>query len=235
MTRCKLALLTSFLVGLAHAFPAMSVADNGTGANHPSTTLAEHVAIEVLGVRVWSPPEQKSELLEKTPDGPYYYFQLDGLPMGGGPSARLQSEGQAETKFLLGSDHKFVRRCVKLTSPKGKYVEILLAFMNNGQEVFKQSITSPSKDALAVGLRVGTDTLPPADFLCPGTSNSRLSHMKALQKRGLTVVTEFKGDLGVYLKGGAKTWLLLLFEVPADSRKGVLKVADADAMEIQWE
>lgn len=190
------------------------------------TFLGKNVTVKVLAVRSWEPPEPKFLLIEKIPEGRYYFFQMDRMPIGvTSPSPILEQEGQSVWTTVYATKAEFTRRCVRFASPKGQYVEILLLFENEGDTAFVESVTSTESQQLDIRLTLpdGAVVLP-VDFLCPGLSNASLDHLKKLQEKGLTIVSEFTGNLGIYLDSGGRTWLLLLFDIPRGSQSVQLQI-----------
>ena len=220
------------LAGLSNLWRAEEAP--GQDALKAKASLAENVVVKVVAARTTVPLETKGELLSKVPDGPHYYLTFGGTSIGGGPSVLLKHEGQADSKRVVGSGNVFVRRCTKLASPKGKYVEVLLSISNKGTADFRASLTEKDKRSLGIALSAQGATSKPDDFIGPGFSSSRPSHLKDLQDEGLTVVSEFKGDVGVFLEPQGRTWIWLLFDVPGEARSGQLAILNVAPFDVVW-
>lgn len=198
-------------------------------------TLGSNVTFKVVAARTWSPPETKFLLRDKVPEGSYYYLQMDGLSMGGGPSVVISAEGQEDVKTALQTGSVFKRRCVKLTPPNGKYLEVLLMFENVGKEKAEEPISGQKTGELDISLTpLGSPAVRPLDLLATGSSTSRLSQLQDLQKQGLTVVTEFTGKLSIYLEADGKTWILLLFDVPKGSKSARLQIRNSEFVSLNF-
>jgi hypothetical protein len=198
--------------------------------------LGSNVTFSVFAVRSWTPLETKFLLVDKVPSESFFYLKMDGVSLAkGGPSPILSDEGASDfmTAFKTGST--FTRRCVKFAPPKGKYVEVLLMFHNAGQQTAEDVISGQKTGVLDIALTPSRmPSVQPLDFLSVGFSNSRLSQLEELQKRGLTVVTEFTGKISIYLEADGKTWLLLLFDVPKTSKSATLKIRNSDPVAVNY-
>jgi len=60
-----------------------------------TATLGKSVTFTMVAARSWAPPDTKFLLLDKVPNGTYYYLKMDGLSVGGGhPSySRVKDRG----------------------------------------------------------------------------------------------------------------------------------------------
>ena len=129
----------------------------------------------------------------------------------------------------------FRRECVKLSPPNGKYLEVLLTFQNTGKQKADEAISVKEAGKLNISLTPsGGQTVSPIDFVGTGFSTSRLSQLEDLQKQGLTVVSQFTGSMSIYLDAGGKTWILLLFDVPKDSKSASLRIRDSDPVTMNF-
>jgi hypothetical protein len=206
-----------------------------SGKSAWTTTLKSGVQAKVLKLRSYRPPAPKFKLLESLPDETYYYLQMDEVSLGGGPSVLLASEGQEDSRHLVQTSTRFSRHCIKLRPPKGRWIETLVVFENRGTHEARQSLSSPQKGRLAAELIPrGSSAVPAVDFLAAGLSNSKFDHLKQLDREGLTVVSEFDGDVQLYLEPGGKTWMILLFDIPATARSASLSIDGAAPIELSW-
>ena len=110
-------------------------------ADQAHATLGSNVTFTVVATRTWSPPDVKFLLRDKVPDDSYYYLQMDGLSTGGGPSVVVENEGAEDIKTVLRTRAVFKRRCVKLSPPKGEYLEVLLMFQNATKQTADEPIS----------------------------------------------------------------------------------------------
>lgn len=197
--------------------------------------LGTNVLVTNVAVRAWSLPETKFMLLNKVPEGAYYYLQMDGLSLGGGPSAVVSDEGAGDRAVALRTGNTFTRKGVKISPPKGKYLEVLLMFQNIGNETAVESITGQKTGELDITLSPsGGQLVHPIDFVATGFSTSRMSQLQDLQQRGLTVVSEFTGTISVYLEAGGKTWILALFDIPEGTKTGELRIRNSAPITISF-
>lgn len=203
------------------------------------TTIGKDISVKVLGLRAWSPPEQKFTLIEKIPDREFIFFwRLDNVGLARSLMI-LAEEGQEEAVKTVKTGSAFSRKVVKLTPPRGKFLEILLFFTNIGKETVEKSLSMAHGSNLDFSLVLpdGRNNYS-VDFLFPGLNGGRLSELKALQKKGLTVVSELRlapnGEIGTYLEPNGETWVLLLFDVPSGIKSAELQIKDAKPIRIQW-
>jgi len=187
--------------------------------------LGSNIVFSVFAARSWTPPETKFALCDKVPNESYYYLKMDGVSLGGGPSVALSDEGGEDVRSALQTGSVFKRRCVKLSPPKGKYLETLLLFQDTGTQNAEEVISGQKPGELDIVLTPsGASIVHPLDFESIGFSTSRLSQLEELQKQGLTVVSEFSGKISIYLEAAGKTWILLLFDVPKSSKTATLQI-----------
>jgi hypothetical protein len=209
---------------------ALTIAPGGRAQQlgQPHATLGSDVTFTVVAARSWTSPDAKFLLRDKVPDDSYYYLQMDGLSTGGGPSVVLENEGAEDDRTALKTGAIFKRRCVKLSPPKGKYLEVLLMFQNASKQTDDEPISGQRKGELDIPLTpTGGPPIRPLDFLATGFSTSRLSQLQDLQKQGLTVITEFTGTMSIHLEADGKTWILLLFDVPRSSKSAKLQIRNS--------
>ncbi len=200
-----------------------------------ASSLDGKVVFTVLATRSWAPPDAKFLLLAKVPDDSYYYLQMDGLVIGGGPSALLTDEGSADQQQALQTGATFTRRCVKVSPPMGKYLEVLLTLKNNSGQTEDQTISDETPGELNFALTpAGGSPVHPIDFLAPGFSTSQFAQLQSLQTRGLTVVSEFTGRLSAHLDAGGSTWVLLLFDVPKGATSAKLQIGDLAPVSVRF-
>lgn len=203
------------------------------------TAIGKDISVKVLALRAWSPPEQKFTLIEKIPDREsFFVWRLDNVGLARSLMI-LEREGQEEAVKTIKTGSAFSRKVVRLTPPRGKFLEILLLFTNIGKETVEKSISMSDGTNLDLSL-----VLPDGrknysvDFLSPGLNGGRLSELKTLQKKGLTVVSELRlapnGEIGIYLEPNGETWALLLFDVPTGIKSAELQIRDAKPIKIQW-
>ncbi len=203
------------------------------------TTLEGGVRAEVIAVRSWRPPGPKFKLLKAVPDGSHYYIKMNNMSIGGGPSPIVRTEGQAQTSTLLRDGTKFAefsRRCVKIEEPRGRWLEALLHFSYSGDQKVTQSITSSEKGVLDIQIRAEShdEFVAPVDFVSQGLSNSRLEFLEELASEGLTVASEFDGDIQIYLEPEGQSWLLLLYDIDEEARSASLRIAGSEAISVSW-
>ena len=99
----------------------------------------------IVAVRAWKLPETKFTLIDKVPDGSYYYLQMDGVSLTGGPSVVVSDEGACDRGVALSSGSTFTRTGVKIAPPRGKYLEALFMFENMGNQTAVEPITGLKK------------------------------------------------------------------------------------------
>lgn len=217
------------------AAPGGSVAST-VRSGGPIKIAQSVVSVEALDARIWAPPEAKFALLERVPDRSYYYWKMDDVPMASfGPSPILTAEGSADYQTVHSTGSKFYRRVVKFARPRGHFLEILLHFRNDGDADYSREVSS--KGSFASYIRLQNDGEPdtvPVDFLTPGLSNGRFDHLAKLQGDGLTVVSEHSGNLQLFLEPEGETWILLLFDVPVDSRNATLELFGSESFVFEW-
>ncbi|MBC8869039.1 MAG: hypothetical protein H8E44_06455 [Planctomycetes bacterium] len=179
--------------------------------DEPATTLDDGVSVRVLGARTWTPPQQKFLIQESVPKGKYAIWFVRSI-----------GETRAE----------FAQTAVNPVMPKGTYVEILAVFENAANKPVTVDLSSKS-GSLDVRLTLADkSTVTPVDFLLPHTNWGDPAKLKRLHVKGLTIVNEFTGGLKVHLSPEQTTWLILLFDVPANTKPGDLCVRDGEALRI---
>lgn len=231
-------LLIILLVGLpgcGGAAPGEAAA-SVVQSSGPVTLPQSAVSVQSLAARIWAPPDPKFALLNEIPDRSYYYWKMDDVPMAAfGPSPVLTEEGTAAYQTVHSTGSKFSRRVVKFPKPRGQFLELLLLVHNEGDTDFSRQFSSGGSFASHVRLQNEQEPeVLPVDFLTPGLSNASFEHLAKLQGEGLTVVSEHSGNLELYLEPGGETWILLLFDVPADTRSAVLKLGDSSSIVFEW-
>lgn len=111
---------------------------------------------------------------------------------------------------------------VEPVKASGRFWEFTLRFENKGQEEKTVWFHKNDQKGLDMQLVVPGNSIPVKAFLIPGLNIAPIS-----------LAVSWEGTLGIKLKPGEKTWLLLLFDVPEKYDSAEFKLKDTSPVPVK--
>ncbi len=194
--------------------------------NETHKDLAQGINIKVEQVRTWDSYQYKFPAkLEKFKYSSWksnnimienYYTTGSKLLSG----SRTVQVGENSYSFTIKNFSRYKDKAAP--EAKGRFCEFLITITNSGKE--EKEITFISGEETAFNARLispAIKNIGVSAFLFPKINASPIS-----------LITSWKGRLGVNLMSGSKTWFLLVFDIPVDINNFQLQLKDASPVPI---
>ncbi len=213
---------------------AMSVAAAAASAQQivptgPRADLGNSFVATVSGVRTWSefdsvePPPDGAGVTWKSGATVMEDFTYGASPMIGGTTKitiGADTFGMAVRNFAGGMED------VPVPPANGVYQELTVWFANTGKKAASLDVVAPAGPSLDAAL-----ILPDKSRLSP--VGFRFPHMSHLGVFEGCFATTWTGKLAANLGPGAKTWVVLLFDVPTSAKEARLQIKKAAPVKIK--
>jgi len=195
------------------------------GCKEQPPKLDDTILIEVVKVRTYKSYDGKMPVEKKDRNWINGDMVIKSYDTGFSSSkilAGTRSVQIGSTSYTVTCNHFAPYNKNKGIRPKGIFCELMVSFKNTGGKVHTVWFNSSKKSPFDANLSIPDDTLLPVKgFRIPGLNIAKIS-----------LVTAWKGKLGIRLKPGEQTKMLLIFDVPEKLNAAKLQIKDSPAFDV---
>ncbi|MGA2545401.1 MAG: hypothetical protein ABSF43_02545 [Rectinemataceae bacterium] len=213
-------LICTGISALAIVFPAVSQ----TTKAGPRIELGEGIVATVVSLRSWENYDGQ------VPEKPYEYWRTAKgtliKPMPNFGHSSLLVRGASEMTVGEDSFKSTITPFVSGEYPTGlkaagRFVEMGLRIANAGDAVASLFLIDAAKPIVDAAMVDKKGKYPVTAFLMPGNSIAPVS-----------MITEWSGGLGVDLGPGAATWILLVFDLPPETKEAEFRLLNSKPVKL---